>query len=130
MNNTSRYLPLLILVLMSFILAGCPKSLDEKIQEGTRITPLSEAVHARDRAIKSAVESNIMIEPDLQWFAKNAENPLVVEVSHTVVTVFMVVKTQEQHDRVIAQIRKQNDVSDIIDNITIDPTIEDAPFEW
>lgn len=124
-----RYLiPLLILGLLSLLLTGCPKSLDEKIRESTNIGVFDEATHAVDRALDSQVEQNILSDLELRWFA-NAYG-LSVEVSHSVVTVFMTVKTEDLRDRALALATKDDRVRDVIDEIIVDPLIEGAPFEW
>jgi len=110
------------------LLAGCPKAVDERIRQSTELTPLTEAVHATDLSIKSAIESNIMSDPVLQYYAK--QYGLTVEVSHFVATIRMKVKTKEQHDQVIELAKQVQKVRDITDEIEIDPNIEDPPFEW
>ena len=68
--NTYKYLPLLILVLLSLLLTACPKKVDEAIRERTRVTPLGEATHARDIALDTAVQRNIMSDTELEWYAR------------------------------------------------------------
>lgn len=124
-----RYLiPLLILGLLSLLLTGCPKSLDEKIRESTNIGVFDEATHAVDRALDIQVEQNIRSDLELRWFAD--AHGLSVEVSHSVVTVFMTVKSDELRDRALALAATDDRVRDVIDEIIVDPTVEGAPFEW
>ncbi len=126
--NRKYFIPLLILGLLSLLLTGCPKSLDEKIRESTNIGVFDEATHAVDRALDIQVEQNIRSDLELRWFAD--AHGLSVEVSHSVVTVFMTVKNEELRDRALALAAQDDRVRDVIDEIIVDPNIEGAPFEW
>ena len=55
---------------------------------------------------------------------------ITVEVSHTVATVYMKVKTEELRERALDLARQTERITEVIDNIDVDPTIEEAPFEW
>jgi len=121
-----RYLPLLLIVLVSILLTACPKRVDEAIREQTRVPGLTEGVQARDRSLESAVEGNITSDLILRWYAQTYG--LEVEVSHTVATVHMKVKTEEQHDTAIELAEGTSGITEVIDNIEIDPSLDDAPF--
>jgi osmotically-inducible protein OsmY len=126
--NRKYLIPLLILGLLSLLLTGCPKSVDEKIRESTNIGVFDEATHAVDRALDIQVEQNIRSDLELRWFAD--AHGLNVEVSHSVVTVFMTVKTDELRDRALALAAQDDRVREVIDEIVVDHTVEGAPFEW
>jgi osmotically-inducible protein OsmY len=128
MTKTLSFLLIGMFVALSIFVTGCPKAVDERIRESTNVG-LDEATHARDLAIKAAVEGSLMGDPALKWYA-DTYGGLTVEVSHAVVTVQMKVKTQEQHDQIIQLARSMKDVRDVVDNVQIDPAIEDPPFEW
>ncbi len=128
MARTTRYLPLLLIMLVSILLTACPQRVHERIKEGTRIGALDEAIHARDRALKSQVEGNIRSDLILRYYA--IQYGLTVEVSHAVVTVSMKVKTEEQRDRALELAGQDDTIQEVVDNIDVDPTIEDPPFEW
>jgi len=130
MSKTIRYLVLSLLVLLGFLLTGCPQSVDERIKESTHITPLDEATHARDLAIQSVVETNIKSDPVLLWYAQLPGSGFSVEVSHAVATVHMKIKTEELKQQVLDLARQAKDVRDIVDEVEVDPTMEDPPFEW
>jgi hypothetical protein len=120
---------LIAIVALSILSTGCPPSVDQRIKEESHIGALDEATHSRDLAIRQAIEASILADPALQWYAKTY-GPLTVDVSHAVATVTMKVKTQEQHDQVYAIAKGMKDCRDVVDNITIDPKLDDPPFEW
>jgi hypothetical protein len=116
-------------VLLAFFIPGCPPKVDEQIRESSHIGALDEATHSRDLAIKAAIEGSVLGDPALKWYA-DTYGGLTVDVSHAVATITMKVKTQEQHDQVVSLARGVKDVRDIVDNVVIDPAIDDPPFEW
>jgi osmotically-inducible protein OsmY len=127
MKNARWIIPLLLLGILSIVLTGCPRSVDERIRESTRVPGLSEGVQARDRALETAVEQNIMSDFELQWYARTYG--LTVEVSHTVATVHMIVKNEEYRDRAIELATNTDGISEVVDNIEIDPNVDEPPFE-
>jgi hypothetical protein len=129
MNKTIISLFVGLLISFAIFSTGCPASVDQKIKESTNIGALDEATHSRDLAIKSAVEVNINSDPVLMWYARTYGG-LTVEVSHAVATIQMKVKTQALHDQAISLAKQVKDIRDIVDNITIDPNLDDPPFEW
>jgi osmotically-inducible protein OsmY len=126
--NRKFYLPLIILGLISLILTGCPKSVDERIRESTHIGALDEATHARDLALDAAVQENIQTDPVLLWYAKTYG--ITVEVSHTVATVHMIVKTEELKEQALQLARQTQGITEVVDEIVVDPNVDEAPFEW
>jgi hypothetical protein len=129
MNKLVLFIIFGSILVLSILSTGCPKAVDERIRESSNITALDEATHARDLAIKAAVEININSDPVLMWYARTYGG-LTVDVSHAVATVTMKVKTQALHDQALDLARQAKDLRDVVDNITIDPNLEDAPFEW
>jgi len=125
-NHFFALLPLLATVMI--VLTACPRSVDERIRESTRVPGLTESVQARDRALQSVVEENILSDLELRWYAQTYG--ITVEVSHTVATVSMKLKTEDQRDRALELARGTDRVSDVIDNIEVDPGLDSAPFDW
>jgi osmotically-inducible protein OsmY len=130
MSRTTVVLVLSLTVIMGLFLTGCPRPVDEKIKESTHIGALDEATHARDLAIASAVETNIKSDPVLQWYAQLPGSGFNVEVSHAVATVHMKVKTDALKQQVLDLAKQATDVRDIVDEVEVDPNMEDPPFEW
>jgi len=126
--NRKYYLPLILLGLISLIMTGCPKSVDETIRENTHIGALDEATHARDLSLDAAVQSNIQTDPVLDWYARTYG--ITVEVSHAVATVHMTVKTEELKQQALELAKATEGIEDVVDEIVVDPNTEDAPFEW
>ena len=127
MRSESTCLIVCVLALFSLLLTGCPRGVDEKIRESTDMR-LSDLTQARDRALDVAVEENIRSDLELRWYADTYG--LAVEMSHTVATVYMKVKTEEQKERALRLARQAERITEVIDEIEVDPTIEGAPFEW
>jgi osmotically-inducible protein OsmY len=113
--------------ILSILLTGCPRSVDERIRESTRVPGLTEGVQARDRALETAVQQNIMSDLELRWFAETYG--ITVEVSHTVATVHMIVKNEEFRDAAIELATGTDGISEVVDNIEIDPSVDEPPFD-
>lgn len=127
MRSVNGYFILCLLALLCVLLTACPRGVDEKIRERTDMR-LSDLTQARDRALDIAVEGNIRSDLELRWFADRYG--LTVEMSHTVATVYMKVKTDELRDRALRLARQTPRISEVVDEIEVDPSIEGAPFEW
>jgi len=128
MNRIHHLFAILMVIVLGTILGGCTAAMDESVRENVRVPGLQEGVQAKDKSLETAVESNIMSDLELRWFVQTYG--ITVEVSHTVATVYMKVKTDELHDRAIALAAGTEGVSDVIDNIDVDATLDSAPFEW
>jgi len=126
MKKSLVFLALLVCVLLSLAQTGCPIPVNEKVKEGTNLG-LSEAVHAKDRALDTAVMSNIETDFALDWYAKTYG--ITVEVSHSVATVHMKVKTEEQRDLALQLAKSTQGITEIVDNIVVDGSLDDPPFE-
>jgi hypothetical protein len=122
-----NYLFLLAILASAIVFTGCPQSVHERIQEETRMTGLQEMVHARDVALESQVEQNIQSDLTLRYYALTYG--LEVEGSHAVITVSMKVKTEEQRDLAIRLAGLDGHIQEVVDNIVVDPELEDPPFE-
>jgi len=127
MKNARWIVPLLLMGILSILLTGCPRSVDERIRESTRVPGLTEGVQARDRALETAVQQNIMSDLELRWFAETYG--ITVEVSHTVATVHMIVKNEEFRDAAIELATGTDGISEVVDNIEIDPSVDEPPFD-
>ena len=127
MKNARWIVPLLLMGILSILLTGCPRSVDERIRESTRVPGLAEGVQARDRALETAVQQNIMSDLELRWFAETYG--ITVEVSHTVATVHMIVKNEEFRDAAIDLASGTDGISEVVDNIEIDPSVDEPPFD-
>ncbi len=125
MRQLFTILPVILLMAVTCMLAGCPASLDSKIRENTRVPGLDEATQSVDRALESAIKMNIQTDPCLDYFAK--QHGLTVEVSHSVVTVNMTVYSEHYHEQVIDLAGRDDRIKELIDEVTIDPTIDDCP---
>jgi osmotically-inducible protein OsmY len=126
MLKISRIIFLLLLPCVALLITACPKSVDERIRENVRVPGLEEGVQARDRSLETAVLGNINSDIELRWYLETYGYE--VNVSHTVATVTMKVKTQDQHDRAIELAKSTQGITDVTDNIEIDPNLDDAPF--
>jgi len=127
MLKVQHCLAIFVLVVVGISTLACTAAMDEKVRESTRVPGLQEGVQARDRAIQSVVQTNIESDLELRWFAQTYG--ITVEVSHTVATVHMKVRTEEQRDRALELAKTTKDVSDVVDNIVVDPSLDEAPFE-
>lgn len=126
MKKTILLFSLLLVLLGALYITGCTAAVHERIQEGTRIAPLDEMVHARDVALEAQVKGNIQTDLILRYYAQ--QYGLTVEGSHGVMTVSMKVKTEEQRDLALQLANQDGRIQEVIDGIEIDPTLEDAPF--
>jgi len=127
MLKAQHYLAILVLVVIGVLTLACSAAMDEKIRENTRVPGLQEGVQAKDRAIQSVVQTNIESDLELRWYAQTYG--ITVEVSHTVATVHMKVRTEEMRDRALELAKTTKDVSEVVDNIVVDPSLDEAPFE-
>jgi hypothetical protein len=129
MRKYTLFILLILGVLVPIIMGctGCTPEQDEQIRENTRVPGLDESVQARDMALESAVQQNIETDLILRWYAQTYG--ITVEVSHAVATVQMKVKTEEQRDTALQLARTDSRITDVVDNIEIDPNLDDPPFE-
>ncbi len=126
MKKTILLFSLLLVLLGAIFTAGCTAAVHERIQEGTRLAPLDEMVQARDVALEAQVKGNIQSDLVLRYYAQ--QYGLTVEGSHAVMTVSMKVKTEEQRDLALLLAKQDSRIQEVIDDIEIDPTLEDTPF--
>jgi len=126
MLKIARIAFILILPLIAILITACPQSVDERIRENVRVPGLEEGVQSRDRSLQTAVQGNIMSDLELRWYMQTYG--FEINVSHAVATVTIKVKTQDQHDRAISLAQATEGLSEVTDNIEIDPSIDDCPF--
>lgn len=126
MKKSFVLIAILVSVILSLAQTGCPIPVNENVKEGTNLG-LSEAVHAKDRALDVSVISNIETDFTLDWYAKTYG--ITVEVSHSVATVHMKVKTEEQRDMALELAKATKNISEVVDNIVVDGSLDDPPFE-
>ena len=69
-----------------------------------------------------------MSDLELRWYAQSYG--ITIEVAHTVATVYMKVKTEELHARALALAEGTEGISEVIDDIAVDSSLDAAPFEW
>jgi osmotically-inducible protein OsmY len=106
-------------------LTGCPgnPTTDKKIQEAVKVPGLDEAVVAKDRAIKAAIE--ITWKSDVELI----QEQLVVEDVHAgKVRINGVVSRPELKERAEKLAQSQEGVVDVISTITVDETLKDKRF--
>ena len=119
-------LPILTILAGVLLFSGCTAAVHERIQESTRIAPLDEMVQARDRALEAQVKGNIESDLVLRYYA--LQYGLTVEGSHSVMTVSMKVKTEEQRDLALQLANQDGRIQEVVYGIEIDPSLEDPPF--
>ena len=122
------YILLVIVLAGGILLSGCTKEQDEAIRERTRVPGLSEATQAVDRGLDIQIIGSITSDPALKWYADTYG--INVEVSHGVVTMWMKVKTEEQHQQILELAQRDSHVKEIVDEVEVDPSIDDPPFDW
>jgi osmotically-inducible protein OsmY len=124
---------LVVLTLMVFLLLGsmvhvaCSKQMDQSIRERTDLG-LDTLTKARDRGQDVAVIRNIESDLVLRWYSQ--KGLISASVSHAVATITGRVKTEEQKE-LAGQLAAQTvGIKEIINELEVDPTLEDPPFEW
>jgi len=127
-NSILLILPFAVLILTAISSISCTAAQDQAIRENVRVPGLQEGVQARDNSLETAVEGNIQSDLELRWYTQ--EFGIEVTVSTAVATVSMTVRNQDQHDRALALAEGTEGVSQVIDEIEIDPSLPEAPFEW
>jgi len=104
------------------LLAGCPTSptTEKKVQEAVKVPGLDEAVLAKDRAIKAAIQLSWSADPEL------AQEQLAVEdVRAGKVRITGIVSRPELKQRAESIVQNQEGVSDVVSTITVDEKLKD-----
>ena len=120
-----------LLVLLGLILTSCScgaaARVDQKIRESTD-AGFDTAIKGRDMAMESALITSINLDPVLKWYY--VQGHFTGSVSHAVVTLTGKVRTQELIDQIVDIATRGKDVKDVINELEVDSTIEEQPFEW
>jgi osmotically-inducible protein OsmY len=101
--------------------------MDQQIKEKTNLG-LDTYTKARDISQDSAALESIKSDLVLRWYA--LQGLIQTSASHAVVTITGRVKTQEQKDLAGQLAKGTVGVKEVINELEIDPTLEDPPFEW
>jgi hypothetical protein len=104
------------------LLSGCPTSpaTEKKVQEAVKVPGLEEAVLAKDRALKAAIQLSWSADPEL------AQEQLAVEdVRAGKVRITGIVSRPELKQRAESIAQNQEGVSDVVSTITVDEKLKD-----
>jgi osmotically-inducible protein OsmY len=92
------------------------------VEEKVAVPGMQEALKARDMAIAAAVSVSLSADPEI------AQNKLTVECRDAKVILKGVVPSQELKDRAEKLARAQEDVRDVLNEITVDTSLADQRF--
>ena len=118
---------ILLAIMMTSCSCGAAARVDQKIRESTD-AGFDTALKGRDMAMESALITSINLDPVLSWYYKQGH--FTGSVSHAVVTLTGKVRTQELIDQIVDIATRGKDVKDVINELEVDPSIEEQPFEW
>ena len=118
---------IILAVLATGSLMGCSPKQDAKIRERTDLG-MSDLVKAKDMGLESTVRATLAGDPICKFYG------LDCKASHDVVTLIGKVKTEKQKQDAyelvmsidLSRIKKEN----IINEIEVDPSLDEPPFEW
>ena len=114
-------------IMMTSCSCGAAARVDQKIRESTD-AGFDTAIKGRDKAMEAALIGSITGDPVLKWYY--SQGHFTGSVSHAVVTLTGRVRTQELVDQIVDLAKRGKDVKDVINELEVDPTIEEQPFEW
>jgi osmotically-inducible protein OsmY len=119
-----RYIVILsaLLLLAGVLLfSGCPSpDTSKKVEEAAKVPGLDEAVIAKDRAIKAAIQLSWSGDPEL------AQEQLAVEdVRAGLVRITGIVSRQELKDRAESIAKNMEGVVDMVSTITVNEALKD-----
>lgn len=127
--------PLMALLALSLLVLGAAcgaqqaaQQANQKILESTDMG-LDNMTKARDMAVESQISSGIAADPGLV----NVKDKVQVTTSHNVVVISGRVRTEEQKKRIEEIVKNAIATANVKDyelDLTIDPSIEDLPFDW
>jgi hypothetical protein len=112
----------LALAIGAALLTGCPTSpaAEKKVQEAVKVPGLDEAVLAKDRALKAAIQLSWSADPEL------AQEQLAVEdVRAGKVRITGIVSRPELKQRAEDIVKNQEGVGDVVSTITVDEKLKD-----
>jgi osmotically-inducible protein OsmY len=124
MNISIKLIPalLFICVAASLLLTSCLTSPDteKKVQSEVKVPGLSEAVIAKDRAIKTAIEASWAADVEL------TQEQLAVEDVHAgKVRITGIVSRPELKDRAEEIAKNMEGVVDVVSTITVDESLKE-----
>lgn len=114
-------------LLICGLLVGCNEKQDAAIREKTDLG-MGDMVKAKDLGLESTVRNSLASDPVFLFYH------LDCTVSHDVITLIGTVKTEAQKQRAfdliasidLERVKKEN----IINEIRVDPSLDEPPFEW
>lgn len=118
---------ILLGIMMTSCSCGAAARVDQKIRESTD-AGFDTAIKGRDMAMEAALIGSITGDPVLKWYY--VQGHFTGSVSHAVVTLTGKVRTQELIDQIVEIAEGGKDVKDVINELEVDPTIEEQPFDW
>ena len=121
---------LLVVLIITFVCgamlpSGCGfgSRVEEKVQGG-----FDTAIKGRDKGQEAALRANLNSDPVLQYHFK--QGLFDGTVSHGVATLTGRLPSQALIDQAVELAEMVKDIKKVINEITVDETIEDAPFDW
>ena len=124
-----RYV-LLILTLIAFLgvsVTGCSAKMDQKIRESTNLG-MDNMIKAKDKGQNAALLANLNSDPVLEYYYRLGY--FKGAVSHGVATLTGTLRTQELVDLAVERAKAVQGIKEVINEIEVDPTMEEQPFEW
>lgn len=122
---SSRHFLITLLVLCGaflLLLTGCPTDPDteKEVREAVQVPGLNEAVIAKDRAIKTAIEASWMADVEL-----TQEQLAVEDVRAGKVRITGIVSREELKTRAEKIAENMEGVSDVVSTITVDESLQE-----
>ena len=120
-----------VLLLLSFVVggifAGCTARQDAAIREKTDLG-MDNLTKAKDIGIEGTVRTSLASNPVFKFYG------LDCTVSHDMITIIGKVKTEKQKKEafeLVASIDHHRiKAENIINDIVVDPSLDEPPFEW
>jgi len=122
-----RFVLALLIAMLLWSAIGCTPRMDQQIKEKTNLG-LDTYTKARDMSQDSAALESIKSDMVLRYYA--LQGLIRTSASHAVVTITGRVKTQEQKDLAGQLAKGTVGVKEVINELEVDPTLEDPPFDW
>ena len=116
-----------LMVVLLLAPTGCTPRMDQQIKEKTNLG-LDTYTKARDMSQDSAALESIKSDMVLRYYA--LQGLIKTSASHAVVTITGRVKTQQQKDLAGELAKGTVGVKEVINELVVDPTLEDPPFDW
>ncbi len=115
-----------VLLLGSVVSCACSKKMDQQIRENTDLG-LDNLTKARDRGQDIAVLENIQSDFVLRYYY--LQGYIHASVSHAVATITGKVRTEEQKQLAGTLAGQTMGIKEVVNELEVDPTVEEAPFE-